>query len=268
MILHPRTLEEIALAIGMIQGGMLNTLRRWGVKGSDLIQSASDKRKSSSVTMLFYGPPGTGKTLIANAVAYTLKRRLLTLDCSRVLSCWVGESEENTRRIFDRYREISKGMNDPPVLFLNEADQFLHRRISASKSADHMYNQMQNIFLEQLEQFNGVLIATTNLVENMDTAFSRRFHYKVEFKRPGPDERLRLWQVHIPGKAPLAEDVDLRYLAEHYDLSGSQIAVVVQNAATRGARRENKITQDDFIRACEAELVGNFDDKGRVIAGF
>jgi len=268
VILHPRTLEEITLAIGMIQGGTLNILRGWGVKGSDLIQSASGKKGSPSVTMLFYGPPGTGKTLTANAVAYMMKRRLLTLDCSRVLSCWVGESEENTRRIFDRYREISEGMKNPPVLFLNEADQFLYRRISAVKSADHMYNQMQNIFLEQLEQFEGVLIATTNLVENMDTAFSRRFHYKVEFKRPGPDERLRLWQVHIPEKAPLAGDVDLRYLAERYDLSGSQIAVAVQNAATRGARKSNKISQGDFIRACEAELAGNFDDKGRVIAGF
>ncbi len=159
-------------------------------------------------------------------------------------------------------------MKNPPVLFLNEADQFLHRRINASKSADHMYNQMQNIFLEQLEQFKGVLIATTNLVENMDTAFSRRFHYKIEFKRPGPDERLRLWQVHIPEKAPLAEDVDLRYLAECYDLSGGQIAVVVRNAATKAARRGNKISLDDFIRACEVELTGNFDDKGRAIAGF
>ena len=91
-------------------------------------------------------------------------------------------------------------------------------------------NEMQNIFLEQLERFEGILIATTNLVELMDSAFSRRFHHKIEFKRPGPEERLRLWQIHIPEKTPLSDDVDLQYLAEHYDLSGGQIALAVQNA--------------------------------------
>lgn len=102
----------------------------------------------------------------------------------------------------------------------------------------------------------------------MNTAFSRRFHYKIEFRRPGPEERLRLWQVHIPEKAPLAEDVDLRYLAECYNLSGGQIAVVARNAATRGARRGDKITLEDFIQACEAELAGNFDDERGRIVGF
>ena len=218
--------------------------------------------------MLFYCPPGTGKTLAANAIAYKLKRDIITFDCSKILSLWVGESEQNTRKIFDRYREITEGMKNPPVLLLNEADQFLHRRVNVVKSTDNMYNQMQNIFLEQMEMFEGILIATTNLIENMDSAFSRRFHHKIEFRRPEAEERFKLWQIHIPEKTPLADDVDLGYLSEHYDLSGGQIAVVVQNAATRAARRGDRIMMEDLINACDGEMMGNFDERAKMRVGF
>ena len=180
----------------------------------------------------------------------------------------MGESEQNTRKIFDKYKAISKGKKNPPVLLLNEADQFLHRRIDTVRAVDNMYNQMQNIFLEQMERFEGVLIATTNLVENMDSAFSRRFQHKIEFRRPGTAERFKLWQVHIPEKAPLSDDVDLWYLAEHYDLSGGQIAVVVHNAATRAARRGDKIMMEDIINASKEEIKGNFDEKAKARVGF
>ena len=254
----------------MIQGNTSRLLHEWGIKGSNLYQSEKVKRKRRNhpVTMLFYGAPGTGKTLTANAVAYTLKKELLTFDCSKILDLYVGESEKNVRKIFDNYREISKGMKNPPVLLLNEADQFLHRRINATRSVDNMYNQMQNIFLEQLERFEGILIATTNLIENLDSAFSRRFHHKIEFRRPETGERFKLWQVHIPEKAPLSDDVDLQDLAIHYNLSGGQIALVVKNAAVRAARRGDKIMMEDFIFACEDELAGNFDEKARVRVGF
>lgn len=218
--------------------------------------------------MLFYGPPGTGKTLTANSIAYFLKRRFITLDCSKVLNAWVGESEQNTRRIFDKYREVSKNLQNPPVLLLNEAEQFLHRRIESIRSTDHMYNQMQNIFLEQLERFEGILIATTNLVDNLDPAFSRRFHHKIEFRRPGPEERLKLWQVHIPEKVPLSYDIDFLHLSTLYDLSGGEISIVVKNALTRAAIRGDRLCQDDLIKACEDELSGNFDDTAKARIGF
>lgn len=268
VILHSKTYEDIRLAIEMIQGGVAERLREWGIKGSNLLQSSKMKGKYQPVTALFFGAPGTGKTLTANAVAHSLKRDLITFDCSKILSMWVGEAEKSTRMIFDRYRELSAGMSKPPVLLLNEADQFLHRRTSARGAADHSYNQMQNIFLEQIEQFDGILIATTNLVENMDAAFSRRFHYKIEFKRPGHLERLGLWQVHIPEKTPLSDDVDLNHLAERYDLSGGQIAIVVRNAATRAAQRGDKLYQEDLIKACEDEMAGNFDEEVGERVGF
>ncbi len=263
VILHPNTYEKLNVAIETFHGETPHTLMEWGIHGNK-----ADKKYNQPITLLFYGPPGTGKTLTAHSIACTLERELLTLDCSKILSKWAGESEQNTRKLFDRYKEISKHFKNPPVLLLNEADQFLHRRINAERSTDHMYNQMQNIFLEQLEGFNGVLIATTNLVENLDPAFSRRFHHKIEFRRPGPEERFKLWKVHVPEKIPLSDDIDFLYLSTYYDLSGGQISLIVKNAITRAAMRGDRLCQDDLIRACEDEVSGNFDEKARGHIGF
>lgn len=263
VILPEKTISEIQTAMDMVNGNVSYQLQKWGVKGNMLM-----KDSSAPLLMLFYGPPGTGKTFAVYALAYEMKRHVLTVDCSRILDKYVGESEKNTRAIFDRYRAVSKSLRKQPVLLLNEADQFLHRRINAVRSVDHMYNQMQNIFLEQMERFDGILIATTNLIRNLDEAFSRRFQFKIEFKRPGPAERLKLWEIHIPEKTPLSEDVDLRYLSEEYDLSGGQIAVVVRNAIGMAARKRDRLSQEDLINACENETVSNFDEKGKRKIGF
>lgn len=267
VVLHPDTAETIGVALSNVRNGATQIPAGRGIRGSGA-QSGGRKRKGLPVTMLFYGPPGTGKTLAANAISHKLKLPLLTLDCSRVLGCYVGESEQNTRKIFDRYREIAEELKKKPVLLLNEADQFLHRRISATRSTDHMYNQMQNIFLEQLEKFDGILIATTNLAENMDPAFSRRFNHKIQFRRPGAEERFKLWQILLPEDVRMEKDVDLRYLAATYDLSGGQIAVAVRNAAARAALHNGNITQVALIKSCEEEITGNFDEKARPRAGF
>ena len=267
VVLPHETIGDISLAIDMIQGNAHSLLAEWGLKESNL-KSVTNKKQHRPITMLFYGPPGTGKTLAANAIANRLKRTLVTLDCSRVLDRYVGESEKNTRKIFDRYREITKRIKRHPILLLNEADQFLYKRIDASRSTDRMYNQMQNIFLEQMEKFEGILIATTNLVENLDSAFSRRFHHKIEFKRPGIKERFRLWQIHIPQKAPMSDDVDINHLANRYDLSGGQIALITRNAAVKAAMRGDRLCMEDIVSACENEIAGNFDKMAKQKIGF
>jgi hypothetical protein len=112
-------------------------------------------------TVLLYGPPGTGKTLTAQYLASELKLPLLKIDSARILSCWVGESEQNVRRIFDDYSSLQKDFGKAPVLLLNEADQLLGARDGGSNSVDRMNNNMQNLFLEGLERFSGILVATT-----------------------------------------------------------------------------------------------------------
>ncbi|MEJ2468541.1 MAG: ATP-binding protein, partial [Campylobacterales bacterium] len=193
-------------------------------------------------------------------LAKSLKRQVLSFDCSKILSMYVGESEKNVRKIFDTYKELTEKTKTEPILMLNEADQFLSARSAGTgSSADQMHNQMQNIFLEQIEEFRGVLIATTNLLENIDSAFSRRFNYKIEFKRPDKAQRLVLWEKMLPAKAPYETGFDIERLAG-YDLSGGQINLVIKNTAFNVATMEEPLfTLDAFIEEIEKEKRGNFD---------
>ena len=269
VVLPPETAGKLNLIAATIKGEAYRRLKEWNIKGYNLTNRSANKKVIGGISILLHGDPGTGKTLAAQAIASELGRDILTLDCSRILDKWVGNSEKNTRAIFDRYAEISKGVKKQPVLLLNEADQFLHVRLTeSSRSVDLSFNQMQNIFLEQMEKFEGILIATTNLVKNLDSAFSRRFHYKIKFKRPDAQERLKLWRLHLPEKAPLAEDVNIELLAENFRFSGGQIAVAVQNATMKAAIRGDKICQEDFVTACEDEMKGNFDEKAMRAVGF
>ncbi|EAH7133032.1 ATP-binding protein, partial [Campylobacter jejuni] len=143
---------------------VLERLHSWGIKSN----------KNIEAKIIFYGPAGTGKTMSALAMAKSMKKSVLSFDCSKILSKWVGESEQNVRKIFDTYKNIVQTCKQSPILLLNEADQFLSTRVDGSSGSDKMHNQMQNIFLEQIERFSGVIIATTNFLESLDSAFSRR----------------------------------------------------------------------------------------------
>lgn len=179
-------------------------------------------------TVLLYGPPGTGKTLTAQYLASELKLPLLKIDASKVLSCWVGESEQNVRRIFDDYANIQRDLGKAPVLLLNEADQLLGARDAGTNSVDRMNNNMQNLLLEGLERFSGILVATTNRSDLLDSAFSRRFTYKLELPAPDKNLRIELWKSHLPLQR-LAEDVDIGQLAD-LALSGGEIRLVIERA--------------------------------------
>jgi SpoVK/Ycf46/Vps4 family AAA+-type ATPase len=210
--------------------------------------------------IIFYGPPGTGKTLTAHSIAKELDKPLLSLDSSKILSMYVGESEKNVRKMFDEYYDICEKLKSKPVLLLNEADQFLSSRTtSALSSADKMHNQMQNIFLEQLEKFDGLLIATTNLLETIDSAFSRRFEYKIKFEKPGIRERKKLWKLKLPQNAQYEEGFDLNALAG-FELTGAQIEVVIKNTALKVAMRKKPVFKtEDFIVEIKSEKNSAFD---------
>jgi len=251
VVLHPKTRETLNNVVKQVDKEVFKKLREWGIK---------DKRKSIDARIIFYGAAGTGKTMTAMSLAKTLKKPILSFDCSKILSMYVGESEKNVRRIFDDFRELSAKAKVEPILLLNEADQFLSSRSEgAGSSADKMHNQMQNIFLEQIERFEGILIATTNLLGNIDKAFSRRFNYKIEFKKPGRKQRLRLWQFMLPEKADYAEDFDVEALAK-YELTGGQINLVIRNTAYKVAVREESVFSNrDFLEEIEKELGSSFD---------
>ncbi|MEL1077934.1 ATP-binding protein [Campylobacter coli] len=233
---------------------VLERLNSWGIKSN----------KNIEAKIIFYGPAGTGKTMSALAMAKSMKKSVLSFDCSKILSKWVGESEQNVRKIFDTYKNIVQTCKQSPILLLNEADQFLSTRVDGSSGSDKMHNQMQNIFLEQIERFNGVIIATTNFLESLDSAFSRRFDYKIEFKKPDFKDRLKMWEKFLPRKASFEKAFDVNLLA-NYELSGAQILMVVKNTALKVAVTEDGVFKmQDFIESIQKELNSSFD-KSKIV---
>jgi SpoVK/Ycf46/Vps4 family AAA+-type ATPase len=251
VVLNPKTQEVLSNLMHQVDKEVIAKLKAWGIKS---------KKSGIDARIIFYGPPGTGKTLTAHSLGRSLKRQILSFDCSKILSMYVGESEKNVRKIFDTYRDLTRQTKTEPILLLNEADQFLSSRSSGvGSSADQMHNQMQNIFLEQIEKFEGILIATTNLLENIDTAFSRRFNYKIEFKKPNISQRKKLWKMMLPQHADYEEAFDIDALAK-YNVTGGQINLIIKNTAYRVAVREVSVfALDDFIVEIEKELRGSFD---------
>ncbi|EGG0462678.1 ATP-binding protein [Campylobacter lari] len=233
---------------------VLERLNKWGIKTN----------KNIEAKIIFYGPAGTGKTMSALSMAKAMKKSILSFDCSKILSKYVGESEQNVRKIFDTYKELCQTSKQSPILLLNEADQFLSTRVESSAGADKMHNQMQNIFLEQIERFSGVIIATTNFLESLDVAFSRRFEYKIEFKKPNYEQRLMIWQKALPKNAKFDDSFDLKNLASH-ELSGAQIVMVVKNTALKAAiSKDGLFKMSDFLHTIEKEIESSFD-KNKIV---
>ncbi|WP_281951979.1 ATP-binding protein [Nitrosophilus kaiyonis] len=253
VVLHPKTRETLTALLKQMDKKVANRLKEWGIK---------PKKKGVDARIIFYGPPGTGKTMTALSLAKSLKKPILSFDCSKILSMYVGESEKNVRKIFDTYKDLSQKAKIEPVLLLNEADQFLSARsTSAGSSADKMHNQMQNIFLEQIEKFEGVLIATTNLLETIDSAFSRRFNYKIEFQKPSFKDRVLLWKKMLPKNAQYENGFDIEKLAK-YNLTGGQINLIIKNTAYKVAVKDIPIfTIEDFIEEIEKEKTSAFGDE-------
>ena len=253
VVLSKDTKETLDNLMRQVDKEVVARLVQWGVK---------DKKTGIDARIIFYGAAGTGKTMTAYSLAKSLKRQVLAFDCSKILSMYVGESEKNVRKIFDTFYDLCEKTKTEPILLLNEADQFLGSRSSGNiTGSDQMHNQMQNIFLEQIENFRGMLIATTNLLENIDKAFSRRFNYKIEFKRPDEAQRLRLWELMLPKEAPFEENFDIKKLSK-YPLSGGQINLIVKNTAYKVAVKDEPLFKlEDFINEIQREKSGDFDSE-------
>ncbi len=253
VVMHPKTRLLMDELLKQVDKKVVARLKKWGIKKNT---------KGIDAKILLYGPPGTGKTMTANSLAKSLKKRILSFDCSKILSKYVGESEQNVRRIFDTYKDVCQKTKLSPILLLNEADQFLSSRTEgATSGADKMHNQMQNIFLEQIEKFEGILVATTNFLESLDMAFSRRFDYKIEFKKPDFAQRLDLWKKVLPSNAKYEENFDIKILAK-YPLSGGQIILVLKNTALKVAIKDEPIfTIKDFVQTIQSETSSAFGEK-------
>lgn len=212
-------------------------------------------------TCLFYGAPGTGKTETVYQIARKTGRGIIMADVSKLKSMWVGESEKNLKRLFAKYSTCVRRSGKAPILCFNEADAiFGIRKSGAEDAVDKMENSLQNIILQEMENLRGILIATTNLTENLDKAFERRFLYKVHFENPSVEAKTKIWSSLIP---ELAEGEPER-LAGKYAFSGGQIENISRKRIVQSVLTGHDPTIEEIEQMCREEQIGNSGEKRRI----
>ena len=229
---------------------------------ADLLQPQNFKNVTSNLekhgmrkgfACLFYGSPGTGKTETVYQLARATGRDIFPVNVDQIKSMWVGQSEKNIKAAFEMYKELCSKKKVQPILLFNEADAiFGIRREGAESAVDKMENAIQNIILQEMESMEGILIATTNLTDNIDKAFERRFLYKIEFKRPEISVRAKIWEYLIPG---LTDEVAVR-LASEFDFSGGQIENISRMKAVDAVLTGNEsLDYPSMAEYCRSETL-------------
>lgn len=223
----------------------------------DKYKEVCDRMKKAGmrtgVTCLFYGAPGTGKTETVYQLARQTGRYIMEVNVDKIKDKFVGESEKNMRSVFETYRKKVRSMKNAPILLFNEADAIFSKRITnVDHSVDQMNNAIQNIILQEMEKFEGIMIATTNLTTNLDKAFERRFFYKIKFDNPSAEAKSRIWQSMIPELT----DAQALQLAKTYDFSGGQIENVSRKQKVNAIINECDFSFDDIIAYCDEERIG------------
>lgn len=201
--------------------------------------------------IILYGAPGTGKTETTLQLAKKSGRDVFCIDVSKLKSKWVGDSEKAMREVFNIYRNLCKSRKRKPILFFNEADAIFGKRLeNVESSAAQMLNTLQNILLQEMETLDGILICTTNLHGNLDSAFERRFIYKVELEKPSEEVRSKIWKSMLPGYS----DEDYAFIGRKYHFSGGQIENVVRKSMVDYILYGNKVSLETICKFCEEEV--------------
>jgi MoxR-like ATPase len=212
---------------------------------------------------LFSGVPGTGKTETVYQIARETKRNIMMVDIASIKDMYVGETEKHMKAVFDNYRKALSAAEKAPILFFNEADAIIGRRIEfspSSRAVDRMENTMQNIILQELETLEGILIATTNLTKNMDNAFERRFLYRIEFEKPNPAARTSIWRTMLEEIG----DAGAEELAARFELSGGQIENAARRYTVNTVLSGRSPGMDALASFCQEELTGKDGAERRI----
>ncbi len=238
LVLHPFTEEQI------------EDIRRWLTYHPALASDANLSRKINvGYRVLFYGPSGTGKTLTATLLGKEFGKDVYRIDLSQIVSKYIGETEKNLGKIFDRAEHKDW------ILFFDEADALFGKRTNVQSSHDKFANQEVSFLLQRIEDFSGLMILASNLKSNIDDAFLRRFHSIVYFPMPNAQERLKLWKHSMPASIKPGPNVSLPAIAETYEISGASIINVIQYASLKALSRSNKLLmQEDLVDGITREL--------------
>jgi len=238
LVLTPQTKDEI------------EHIKIWLSHNASLLEDKNLSRKiKPGYRALFYGPPGTGKTLTVSLLGKEFNKEVYRVDLSQVVSKYIGETEKNLEKIF------SKAENKDWILFFDEADALFGKRTNVSSSHDRFANQEVSYLLQRVEDFPGLLILASNFKNNLDKAFTRRFHAMVHFPMPVAAERLLIWEKSLPQNLQLSGDINLHDLAQRYELSGASILNITQFAALKALHRtDNIISSHDLLTGVRREF--------------
>jgi SpoVK/Ycf46/Vps4 family AAA+-type ATPase len=216
---------------------------------------------------LFYGTPGTGKTETALQLARMTGRDIMQVDISSIRDKWYGETEKIVKGIFESYAQKVKKSKRIPILLINEADAVLSVRTSVggtNPTLEKTENAIQNILLQAMEDIDGIMIATTNLTCNLDSAFDRRFLYKVEFHQPSVEAKTHIWQSFIPDLA----EADANVLARSYDFSGGQIENIARKVMVDHLLFGDSPDLNHIEELCSKEQIAGRNSNHRRPVGF
>ncbi|MET3877923.1 ATP-binding protein [Chitinophaga sp. OAE865] len=245
LVLEPHAMEEV------------EDIRTWIEHGTTLLHDWGMSHKiKPGFRSLFYGPPGTGKSLTACLLGKTFNMEVYRIDLSLVVSKFIGETEKNLSKVFDR------AINQQWILFFDEADALFGKRTQTSSSNDRYANQEVAYLLQRVEDFPGVVILATNLKANIDEAFARRFQSMIYFSMPGPEQRLRIWQQSFPAHVALEDKLNLEDVAFKYEMAGGTIINVVRYSCLMALKRGDKtIRQKDVLAGIRKE----FGKDGKIV---
>lgn len=220
--------------------------------------SMKEKGLRTGMICLFYGDPGTGKTETVYQMARRTGRKILEADVAKLRNCYVGETEKNMRALFADYRTACEENKLKPILLFNEADAILGKRMEgAVKAVDRMENSVQNILLQEMETFEGIMIATTNLLGNLDPAFERRFLFKIRFNKPELEPRTQIWKSQFSSLT----DEEATSLAKEFSFSGGQIENVVRKYTIDSVLSGTEGGYEQLAQFCREESVGKASRK-------
>ena len=224
----------------------------------DIQQRLKDANMRTGFTCLFYGSPGTGKTETVLQLSRKTGRPIFQVNISEMKSKWVGESEKKIQGLFSKYEAMVKKYDVCPILLFNEADAIINKRSNNTDAAvDKMENACQNIILQAMENLSGIMIATTNLSINLDSAFERRFLYKICFDKPTVATRQQIWKAMLPSLS----GEEARSLAESYDFSGGQIENIARKQIVDSILNGHNQDISHVMSYCQSENIRNSKNK-------
>ncbi|WP_326984341.1 ATP-binding protein [Chryseobacterium sp. MYb264] len=230
----------------------LQSIEAWYNSSQVLMEDWDMQKKlKPGFRVLFFGDPGTGKTLAASLLGKYTKRPVFRVDVSMLVSKYIGETEKQLAKLFD------KAENKNWILFFDEADAIFGKRTNVRDAHDKYANQEVSYLLQRIETFTGLIILASNFKNNMDKAFTRRFHSCIKFNNPRHEERLRIWQHNLPVQLQL-EDIDLEQIAQRYELTGSNIMNVIQDVSLKTIALQDpeyKVSMDMLLESIKKEYI-------------